>query len=112
MKRQVDVDDIDPIEIDPTIFNPIINAKCIQYKFTEDAWALWEMHRDNKSRYYRHMCTRCMKNDENDDDLINCEHCLKSFHYGCINLNKTKRKRKKWFCPVCKIKAAQKKSEI
>ena len=84
------------------MFHPAVCLEQIRYFFTIDAWEKLKYYVHSKSVHLEFSCRSCNKSDENSNDLISCEHCLKYFHISCARLKKNVKKRQPWFCPVCK----------
>ena len=98
----VEIHNVYPTEIESAAFNPNVHVESIRYLFTPDAWERFYSYYCDKMHHLRYQCNSCRKSDSNSDDIIFCERCLTNFHYVCLKLKKTVRKRSSWFCNVCK----------
>lgn len=91
--------EVDPNNISSSCLEKFINLNVIQQFFTSDGWLSVENVLKIKSSRLTWKCGSCT-HDCSSGDTILCEACLSWFHYTCVGLLQTPRK-KYWFCHSC-----------
>jgi hypothetical protein len=102
--KKVEENDVDPTEIDASIFNEKVQPNLIKYLFTIEAWNRFQSFYVEKKRQLQHHCGSCYQSDDSNENLKTCDHCMLSFHYLCVKAKKSARKGT-WFCNRCKAEA-------
>ena len=91
-----------PEKIPCSILDENVDVYLVRHYFTVDAWMLVEDVIKQKKEIDIWLCSVCQKDVHCQQSII-CESCMNWYHFTCVGLNKTP-KRKNWFCKYCSFK--------